>query len=96
MEQMRFLGRRNGSGDEAMEDKEQTFCLVFRAMGKNLETKIQYRLYKSTWSSVDIAYYKTRPEIWNYDGTHVSSSPMTTSLISQCELGDIKERKLKW
>jgi hypothetical protein len=29
---------RNGSGHEAVEEKEQIFCLAFRAMGKNLDT----------------------------------------------------------
>jgi hypothetical protein len=34
--------------------------------------------------------------MWNYKETHVLSSPMTAALISQNELGDIKDRKLKW
>ena len=37
MKQMQFSGMRNGGGREAMEDKEQIFCLAFRAMGKDLD-----------------------------------------------------------
>ena len=28
---------RNGGGYEAVEDKEQVFCLAFKAMGKDLD-----------------------------------------------------------
>jgi hypothetical protein len=35
MKQMWFPRVRNGGGHEAVEDEEQVFCLVFRAMGKN-------------------------------------------------------------
>ena len=34
---MQFLGMRNGGGYEAVEDKEQVFCLAFKAMGKDLD-----------------------------------------------------------
>jgi hypothetical protein len=37
MKQMGFSGMRNGGGHEAVGDEEQTFCLAFRTMGKDLE-----------------------------------------------------------
>jgi hypothetical protein len=32
----------------------------------------------------------------NHEETHEPSGPMTATLISQGELGDIKDRELKW
>jgi hypothetical protein len=37
MKQMCFSGMRTGVGCEAVEDKEEDFCLAFRDMGKDLE-----------------------------------------------------------
>ena len=34
--------------------------------------------------------------MWNHEETYVPSGPMTAALISQGELGDIKDRELKW
>ena len=34
---MQFSGVRNGDSHEAVEYKEQAFCLAFRAMGKDLD-----------------------------------------------------------
>ena len=37
MKQMWFSGRSNGGGHEAVGDEEQTSCLAFRDMGKDLD-----------------------------------------------------------
>jgi hypothetical protein len=37
---MWFSGMRNGDDLEAVEDKEQTYCLAFGAMGKDLDNII--------------------------------------------------------
>jgi hypothetical protein len=34
--------------------------------------------------------------MWKHEEIHISSGPMTAALSSQGELGDIKNRELKW
>lgn len=40
MKQMCFLEMRSGGGHEAVFDEEEAFCLAFRSIGKDPDTKI--------------------------------------------------------
>lgn len=88
-----FLGLWNGGGHEAVEDKEQDFFLPFRAMGKDIDHINTDNIKTYMFLSRNIWLYVW---IWNVEEIVVYSGPMTAALTSQDELGDIKDRELKW
>ena len=86
---------RNGDTHGAVEDEEQAFCLAFRAMGKDLDNITT----KPTKAYMVLCRNSSLPDLaLNLEsrGDTFPSGPMAVLLISQGELGDIKDRELKW
>ena len=87
MKQMHISGM-----SESVEDKENDFCLVFRAMGTDLDKIIT----KDIKAKMLLCRNSSLTWIWKREKIHVPSRPMTAELICQDELGHIKDREWKW
>jgi hypothetical protein len=95
MKQMWFSGMRDGSRHEALKDEEQAFCLAFRAMGKDQDNVLTTESIKAY---MGLCINSSLPDLaLNLEsrGDTFPSGPMAVLLISQGELGDIKDREVK-
>ena len=92
---MRFSGMRTGGGHEALVDKEQAFCLAFRATGRDLDDITTEVITADTGLGINSSLADLALNLESRGHTF-PSGPMTVVLISQGKLGNIKEREWKW
>ena len=86
----------SGGGHEAVEDKEQTFYMAVRVMGRDLDniTTEAIKAYMALCRNCLLWDLDLNLEL--YKEIYVSLSPITVVLIILGELGDTKDEELKW
>jgi hypothetical protein len=83
----------SGDGQEAVKDEEQVLCLAFRIIGKDPNNIIisvievyMHLFEKGSFPDLALIFGLMRKHMY-------PPCPMTATLISQDELGDIKDRE---